>query len=43
MFITFDSNFSGNSEIYIMNFDGSNLIQLTNIPGDDWGPVFLYQ
>ena len=33
----------GDGEIYIMNFDGSNLIKLTDIPGDNWGPVFLYQ
>ncbi|MDD3520864.1 MAG: DUF5050 domain-containing protein [Actinomycetota bacterium] len=43
-FITFYSNIGGdNHEIYIVNFDGSNLLKLTEIPGDDWGPVFLYQ
>jgi len=42
-FIAFDSNMSGNNEIYIMNFDGSSQTKLTDIPGDDWGAVFLYR
>lgn len=33
--IIFDSNISGNSEIYSMNPDGSNVIQLTHNSGSD--------
>lgn len=40
--IVFQSNRSGNNEIYIMNIDGSNVINLTNNPADDrfpsWSP-----
>jgi TolB protein len=42
-FIAYNGNPSGSEDIFIMNIDGSGQVQLTNIPGDDWGPVFLYQ
>lgn len=34
--IAFGSDKDGESEIYIMDTDGSNLINLTNNPADDW-------
>jgi TolB protein len=36
--IAFVSNRGGNSEIYVMNADGSNPINLTNAAGNDYGP-----
>jgi len=42
-FIAYNGRSNGNEDIFIMNMDGSGQAQLTNIPGDDWGPVFLYQ
>jgi len=33
--IAFESNHDGNSEIYVMNADGSNIQRLTNNPADD--------
>lgn len=41
-FIAYNGQSNG-KDIFIMNMDGSGQVQLTNIPGDDWGPVFLYQ
>jgi Tol biopolymer transport system component len=36
--IVFQGDNSGTYDIYIMNADGSNLIQLTNSPNADWYP-----
>ena len=40
--ITFDSDREGNSDIFVMNADGSNLTQLTRDPSNDalalWSP-----
>ncbi len=41
--ITFGSDVDGQSEIFIINLDGSGETRLTSIPGDDWGPAFIYQ
>jgi Tol biopolymer transport system component len=41
--IVFNSYVDGQSEIFIINIDGSGETRLTSIPGDDWGPAFLYQ
>jgi len=38
--IVFDSERDGNSEIYIMNADGSHQINLSNNPANDWNPVW---
>ena len=38
--IAFDSFHDGNWEIYVMNPDGSNLINLTNHPARDGGPAW---
>ncbi|MFC1907135.1 hypothetical protein ACFLW8_03510 [Chloroflexota bacterium] len=38
--IAFVSNRDGNSEIYVMDADGSNLIRLTNNPSPDFGPAW---
>ncbi len=38
--ITFDSDRDGNREIYIMGPDGSNLVNLSNNPADDFDPSF---
>ncbi len=38
--IVFSSNRDGNSEIYVMNVDGSNQTRLTNHPGYDGNPVW---
>ena len=38
--IVFSSNRDGNSEIYVMNADGSNQTRLTNHPGFDGAPVW---
>jgi len=43
VYITFQASVNGQDEIFIMNIDGSNQIPLTNIPGNDWDPVFMYQ
>jgi TolB protein len=42
-YITFEGNVDGQLEIFIANIDGSDLKRLTNIPGDDYDPYFLYQ
>ena len=36
--IAFTSNRDGNDEIYLMNTDGTNQINLTNSPASDWYP-----
>jgi hypothetical protein len=36
--VVFDSDRDGNREIYIMDSNGENLINLTNDPADDWTP-----
>ncbi|MCJ7727714.1 MAG: hypothetical protein MUO96_03620 [Actinobacteria bacterium] len=38
--ITFMSNRDGNWEIYIVNVDGSEQVNLTNNPAEDVGPSF---
>src|SRR5215203_1605780 len=38
--IAFSSSRDGNAEIYVMNSDGSNQINLTNNSADDSGPSF---
>jgi TolB protein len=38
--IAFDSDRDGNREIYVMDPDGSNLLNLTNNPGDDFDPAW---
>jgi len=38
--IAFESNRDGTMQIYLMNVDGSNLLRLTNHPGDNWAPAF---
>ena len=38
--ILFESDRDGNSEIYVMNADGSDPTNLTNDPASDWGPVW---
>ncbi|MCH8275629.1 MAG: PD40 domain-containing protein, partial [Armatimonadetes bacterium] len=38
--IAFSSKRDGNSEIYIMNADGTGLTNLTNIAAFDWAPAF---
>jgi len=38
--IAFESTRDGNSEIYVMNADGSNPHNLTNNPADDFSPVW---
>ena len=38
--IVFSSNRNGNSEIYMMNPDGSQQVRLTNHHADDFRPVF---
>ncbi len=42
-FITFESGAEGQEDIYIVNLDGSNLVRLTDIPGTDYDPAFMYQ
>ncbi|MCJ7472635.1 MAG: DUF5050 domain-containing protein, partial [Actinobacteria bacterium] len=42
-YIVFNSYVDGQSEIFIINIDGTGETRLTNIPGEDWGPVFIYQ
>jgi len=41
--IAFNSYINGQSEIFIINIDGSGETRLTSIPGEDWGPSFIYQ
>ena len=41
--IAFESSVDGQNEIFIINLDGSGEIRLTDIPGDDWDPAFIYQ
>ena len=36
--IAFTSNRDGNEEIYLMNDDGTNQVNLTNNPAPDWYP-----
>lgn len=36
--IAFDSDRDGNLEIYTMDSNGENLVNLTNDPADDWNP-----
>ena len=38
--IAFSSDKDGNFEIYLMNLDGSNRINLTNHKADDWSPAW---
>lgn len=38
--IAFASNRDGNSEIYVMNPDGSEQVNLTHHPGNDYSPVW---
>ncbi|MCS7034877.1 MAG: hypothetical protein NZ561_12920, partial [Phycisphaerae bacterium] len=38
--IIFTSNRSGDLELYVVNPDGSGLVQLTQVPGYDGGPFF---
>lgn len=38
--LVFQSNRTGNSQIYVMNADGSNVVRLTNSQGNDAGPHF---
>jgi TolB protein len=42
-YISFEGDVNGQLEIFIVNVDGSNLQRLTDIPGDDYDPYFLYQ
>ena len=36
--IAFSNDRDGNSDIYVMNADGSDVTRLTENPGHDWGP-----
>jgi TolB protein len=38
--IAFESNRDGNTEIYVMNLDGSGQTNLTNDPGEDFNPAW---
>lgn len=38
--IAFDSDRDGNRDIYIMDSDGNNLVNLTNNPADDFNPAW---
>ena len=37
--IVFESNRNGNEDIYAMDVDGNNLVQLTDNPADDGSPA----
>jgi Tol biopolymer transport system component len=39
-YIVFSSNLDGDYDIYAIESDGSSLIQLTNMPGDESEPVW---
>jgi len=41
--IAFESMIDGQEEIFIIDSDGANLVRMTNIPGNDYDPVFLYR
>jgi len=41
--IVFNAKVGNQDEVFLMSVDGSGLVQLTSIPGDDWGAVFMYQ
>jgi hypothetical protein len=41
--IIFESGAKGQEDIYIVDLDGSNPVRLTNIPGTDYDPAFMYQ
>jgi Tol biopolymer transport system component len=38
--IAFATDHDGNSEVYVMDADGSNLVRLTNDPGRDSDPAW---
>ena len=38
--IAFESDRDGDSEIYVMDADGSGVVQLTDNAADDWGPAW---
>ena len=40
--ILFNSDFDGDSDIYSMNIDGTELINLTNNDIEDWGPSYSF-
>ena len=40
--IAFESNRDGNAEIYVMNADGTNQVNITNNPGDDYSPNWSF-
>ena len=39
--VLFSSNRSGNSDIFIMNKDGSEIRQITNSENEEWSPVWI--
>ena len=39
--VLFSSGRSGNSDIYMMRSDGSELVQLTTDPTEEWSPVWI--
>lgn len=41
--ISFSGSIDGRLEVFIVNPDGSGLRRLTDSPGSDWDPYFLYQ
>jgi len=41
--IAFESMVDGQEEIFTIDSDGENLVRMTNIPGNDYDPVFLYR
>ncbi len=42
-YITFESMIDGQEEVFIIEPDGSNPEKLTNVPGNNYDPDFLYQ
>lgn len=40
LFFDFDSNRDGNAEIYVMNADGSNEVNVSNNPAQDFSPAW---